>query len=54
MPDFGITVEPARDARGVSSQDWLLDSEYLDARLAMIERLATAARAAAPAAITQP
>jgi Ser/Thr protein kinase RdoA (MazF antagonist) len=31
-------------------QDWLLDPEYLDAHLAMIERLATAARAA----ITQP
>jgi Ser/Thr protein kinase RdoA (MazF antagonist) len=35
-------------------QDWLLDPEYLDAHLAMIERLATAARAASPAAITQP
>jgi hypothetical protein len=35
-------------------QDWLLDPEYLDAHLAMIERLATAARAASPAATTQP
>lgn len=35
-------------------QDWLLDPEYLDAHLAMIERLAAAARAASPAASTQP
>jgi len=35
-------------------QDWLLDPEYLGAHLGMIERLATAARAASPAAITQP
>lgn len=35
-------------------QDWLLDPEYLDAHLAMIERLAAAARVASPAASTQP
>jgi Ser/Thr protein kinase RdoA (MazF antagonist) len=35
-------------------QDWLLDPEYLDAHLAMIERLAAAARAAAPATSAQP
>jgi hypothetical protein len=44
--------EPARRPRVVPH--WLLDPEYLDAHLAMIERLATAAQAASPAAMIQP